>query len=32
MADVDPAECPKCGATAVEPCHQEPKTDCVRED
>lgn len=25
-------ECPKCGATAVEPCHQQPKTDCVRED
>jgi len=25
-------ECPKCGATAVEPCHQKPKVDCVRDD
>lgn len=28
----DPKECPKCGATAVEPCHKEPKVDCIRED
>ena len=28
----EPIECPKCGANAVEPCHQEPKVDCVRDD
>lgn len=27
-----PRECPKCGATAVDPCQEEPKIDCVRED
>lgn len=27
-----PSECPKCGATAVDPCQKEPKIDCVRED
>lgn len=25
-------ECPRCGSTAVEPCHQEPKVNCVREE
>ncbi|MFH5885654.1 hypothetical protein ACG2F4_15190 [Halalkalibaculum sp. DA3122] len=27
-----PVECPECGATAVEPCHKEPVSDCVREE
>lgn len=27
-----PEECPKCGATAVDPCQKEQQIDCVRED
>jgi len=26
------SECPKCGATAVDPCQKEVKIDCIRED
>ncbi len=31
MAKSEPVECPQCGASAVEPCHQQPKVDCVRD-